>query len=424
MLTSFFLLPCCPRPSARDHHPLETWLLASRCLLSLCAWSSSLVEHLTPASTMPSSSKCLPAATASTSTGKKWPADHCSACFSEYRAGTNTKPKRKSRRDDGLCKRHAPPKTVTVLPRKRVQSKQSPLPLPDLPKPQSHYCPKCYQEFRIGSNAKPKRKSHRADGLCKRHAPPKTSTVPPRRRVQSKQSPLPLPELPQPPSHYCPECFEEFRMGRNNQPTRKSHGKDGLCIVHMQQSNMPTRKRRAASDDLTDRKRFRLRSKLPCKCMYIQAYRRCTEPDCEKRARVGLLCKAHHSSRLFGLRGMRSACRNIVEHKDAEVPKHCLNNATAAHLPSVSSARTSTPHVCNEARFHHECSNPRCRAQYFPEEMSKQACGPSLFTLCCIRGRFSNFMRNFPFASAQQSSCVMSRHVGKPTRAPAITAVT
>ena len=237
----------------------------------------------------------------------------------------------------------------------------------------------------------PKRRSRREDGLCKLHAPMRPSQfAPPVGRLRRKQPSRLLPKLSQPASHYCPRCIGEYKAGKNDTPTRRSDRADGLCVAHAEAAKLPTRKRRAPIGELTPRKRYRLRCKQPPAQLYRQSYRKCIEADCKLRAQAGMRCKAHHAQSLSGLRGVCAARYTIEEHKDSAVPKHCLNNATAANSPDVSAARATAPHTCATARFQQECANPRCRAQYFPEECSHQSRGPPVFTLCCMRGKFSN----------------------------------
>ena len=90
---------------------------------------------------------------------------------------------------------------------------------------------------------------------------------------------------------------------------------------------------------------------------------------------------------------MGAARYPLERHLDNAVPKHCLNNATAALFPALTEARATTPHICPQARFQHTCPHSSCQAQFFPEETSKQTRGPPLFTLCCMRGKFSNLQR-------------------------------
>jgi len=144
--------------------------------------------------------------------------------MSEYRAGICNEPVRKSDRRDGLCSKHAPLKpAVTAPPRKRVSVKTAAQALPKLPEPPSHYCPACMREFWQGNNSKPTRKSHREDKLCishalscgtatrKRRAPPELLVPRKRYRVRTK-SPA---QLYQQARRKCIEvdCTQRARSG-------------------------------------------------------------------------------------------------------------------------------------------------------------------------------------------------------------------
>jgi cytochrome c553 len=172
------------------------------------------------------------------------PAAYCSACMSEYWAGTNSNPTRRSHRTDGLCELHAPtPERHLASPHTRLTSKKPPKKLPKLSKSPSSYCPLCMREYRKGTNLYPKRRSHRTDGLCEPHAPtPARLCASPRMRLASKKSPQKLPKLSESPFHYCPACMSEYRTGKNGNPTRRSHRTDGLC-----ESHAPTPERLLAS---------------------------------------------------------------------------------------------------------------------------------------------------------------------------------
>ena len=87
-----------------------------------------------------------------------------------------------------------------------------------------------------------------------------TATKPPRGRLRTKAPSQTLPKLPQGPSTYCPACMREYRAGKNDKPTRRSHRTDGLCVWHASASAAATRKRCASPSELTARKRWRLNS--------------------------------------------------------------------------------------------------------------------------------------------------------------------
>ena len=173
-------------------------------------------------------------------------------------------------------------------------------------------------------------------------------------------------------------------------PSRRSHRQDGLCIEHAKGTDTPSRKRQAPAATRTTRTRWRVCSKKPRRALYTQAYMQCCAVGCLLRAQKGSRCKWHHAQYLNGLCGMGAARYALGNHSDDNVPKHCLNNATAARFPDLTNARSTAPHICPQARFCETCPQPSCRAQYFPEETSSQPRGGPLFTLCCMRGKFSN----------------------------------
>jgi len=298
------------------------------------------------------------------------PSCYCPACYAEYLAGRNNTPTRRSRRTDGLCATHTPLQTPPAAPpRTRAKGKVSPTPLPSVNRQPSCYCPACYAEYLAGRNNKPTCRSRRADGLCATHAPSQNPpTAPPFKRAKTKVSPTPLPSVNRQPSCYCPACYAEYLAGRNNKPTCRSRRADGLCATHAAVTTNPSRKRAAPPAQRTPRKRWRVHEKSPPSNLYTQSYRKCIEPGCLQRARVYTRCKKHHGQLLHGLKGVCAARCALEDHKDAVVPKHCLNNATSTNSSSLSAARSSSAHACAEARFCHECPEPRCRAQYFPEE--------------------------------------------------------
>ena len=174
---------------------------------------------------------------------------YCPMCLAAYRSNTTTtKPRRRSRRTDGLCASHATAAAPASPPRAAA------CPNTTLPQHDSHYCPMCLATYRSNStSAIPRRRSRRPDGHCDKHASNQSKTALPTTRLRSKGAAAKTKQIPRQPSEYCPDCIRDFRRGLLSIPRRCSRRSDKLCQNHAEQAGTPTRKRPAPPASRTTR---------------------------------------------------------------------------------------------------------------------------------------------------------------------------
>ena len=282
-----------------------------------------------------------PARPLQTATPLASPGHFCPLCVADYNTGHVGKPRRRSRRPDGLCSQHAPEIGVS----RQITN-------------ESRYCPRCALDVNTGRSTTARRRSRRSDGLCSHHAPKSNSCMLPRKRQLQKTTPRPLPPLPRSTTQYCRQCIRDFRCGLTTVPSRRSDQEGGLCVDHSKTTVNSTRKRRAPAAACTKRTRVRLNTKKPRRALYSHAYLKCIDENCSLRARIGSRCKGHHNNYLKGLSGMRVARYPLESHRDDIVPKHCLNKATAARFPERPPVRSLARcimflHTLREGYFEH-----------------------------------------------------------------------
>ena len=108
------------------------------------------------------------------------PAAYCPACIREHRAGDTTNPRRRSHRIDGLCSKHAPANATAIAPpRKRCATKQPGVRLPNCHEILLPTVLRVYANTGQATSQTPGYRSRRADGLCRAHARPKAKSIAP-----------------------------------------------------------------------------------------------------------------------------------------------------------------------------------------------------------------------------------------------------